>query len=56
MKDIKRKYKRKCKTRIITFYLKENELYEFSKTLNFQATIKNYLNELMKGKKHNGNL
>lgn len=45
MKQAKRNYKRKCKTRKIDFYTnsREQALYEFSKTINFQAFVKNAL-------------
>lgn len=43
MNEAKRKYKRKCKTRIVTFYIHEQELYEFSKSINFQKFIKDIL-------------
>lgn len=45
MKTSKKKYKAKCKTRIVTFYLHEQDLYEFSKSINFQAFIKMALRE-----------
>lgn len=40
MNKTKRNYKSKCKSRIITFYLHEENLYNFSKTINFQAFVK----------------
>lgn len=40
MNKAKRKYAKKCKSRIITFYLNEVELYNFSKTINFQQFVK----------------
>ena len=40
MNKAKKDYNSKCKTRTITFYLYEKELYNFSKTINFQAFIK----------------
>lgn len=40
MNKAKRNYERKCKSRNITFYLHEQELYNFSKTINFQAFVK----------------
>lgn len=43
MNKAKRNYKRKCKTRIVTFYLHEQELYEFSKSINFQKFVKGML-------------
>ena len=40
MNKAKRKYKSKCKSRNIDFYLHEQDLYNFSKTINFQAFVK----------------
>lgn len=40
MNETKRNYKNKCKSRIIDFYLHEENLYNFSKTINFQAFVK----------------
>lgn len=52
MNKAKRNYKRKCKTRIITFYLHEQDLYEFSKSINFQAFVKACLKcEIMENKR-----
>lgn len=45
--EAKRRYKRKCHRRHIDFYIKDKELYEFSKTINFNQTIKDYLKSLM---------
>lgn len=45
MNDAKRKYAKKCKTREITFYLHEVELYNFSKTINFSKFVKTALKE-----------
>ena len=54
MNKAKANYKKKCKARKIVFYLNEHEqaLYNFSKTINFQAFVKNALVEAMiEGKK-----
>ena len=40
MNKAKRNYKSKCKSRNIDFYLHEQDLYNFSKTINFQAFVK----------------
>ena len=48
MNKSKKDYKSKCKTRTITFYLHEKELYNFSKTINFQAFIKSCLKHELK--------
>lgn len=45
MNTAKRKYAKKCKSRIITFYLNETELYDFSKSINFQQFVKYFLKE-----------
>ena len=52
MNKSKKDYKSKCKTRTITFYLHEKELYNFSKTINFQAFIKSCL-KYFKNRKDN---
>lgn len=41
--------KEKCKQRIIMFYPKDQDIYEYSKTINFQAFIKAKLRELKEG-------
>lgn len=46
MNEAKRNYKKKCKTRNIDFYLHENDLYEFSKSINFQKEVKDFLRRL----------
>lgn len=43
MNKTKKKYKNKCKSRTIDFYLHEEDLYEFSKRINFQKEVKNFL-------------
>lgn len=43
MENVKRRYKKKCKRRDIAFYLKDSELYNFSKLINFQKFVKNCL-------------
>ena len=43
MNEAKTKYNKKCKSRIITFYLHEGDLYEFSKKINFQKEVKGFL-------------
>lgn len=50
MNEAKTKYNKKCKSRIITFYLHERDLYEYSKTINFQKRVKDVLKEdILKG-------
>lgn len=43
MNKAKTNYKRKCKSRKVDFYLHEEDLYNFSKSINFQAFVKNAL-------------
>lgn len=45
MNEAKTKYNKKCKSRIVTFYLHERELWEYSKRINFQKRIKDILKE-----------
>ena len=50
MNKAKRNYKNKCKSRIIDFYLHEQDLYNFSKTINFNKFVKNALKEALERK------
>lgn len=43
MNKAKLNYKKKCKSRKVDFYLHEKELYDFSKTINFNKFVKNAL-------------
>lgn len=43
MNKAKRNYKSKCKSRIIDFYLHEQDLYNFSKEINFNKFVKDML-------------
>lgn len=43
MNKAKRIYKSKCKRRNIDFYIHEQDLYIFSKTINFNRFVKNAL-------------
>lgn len=45
MNETKKRYKNKCKNRQVTFYLNDTEmmLYKFSKRINFQAFVKDAL-------------
>ena len=43
MNKAKRKYKSKCKKREVDFYIKDIDLYETSKIINFQEFVKNCL-------------
>lgn len=45
LKRAKRTYKKKLKIREVTFYLHEEELYNFSKTINFNGLVKDALKE-----------
>ena len=54
MKESKRKYQKKLKSKLITFYLHEESLYQYAKTINFSRFVKQALKEAMKGNNHNG--
>lgn len=57
MNKAKQNYKSKCKKREVAFYIKDNDLYEFSKTINFQKFVKETLQNLKEGDKNgNGNI
>lgn len=43
MNEAKKQYQKKCKSRTIDFYLHEKELYDFTKTINFQKFVKDML-------------
>lgn len=43
MENALKRYKKKTKTRQIDFYLKDKDLYDFSKTINFQKEVKKWL-------------
>lgn len=43
MNKSKQDYKRKCKSRIIDFYLHEKDLYNLSKQINFSKFVKDAL-------------
>ena len=43
MNKAKRNYKSKCKSRNIDFYLHEQDLYNFSKEINFNKFVKDML-------------
>ena len=53
MKESKRKYQKKLKSKLVTFYLHEGNLYEYAKTINFSRFVKEALKEAMKGANHN---
>lgn len=49
MNETKTKYKRKCKSRKVDFYIHETYLYDFSKSINFSKLVKEALRkELLK--------
>ena len=54
MKEAKKKYQKKLKSKIVTFYLHEEAIYNFSKTINFNRFVKKALKDAMKGKRDNG--
>ena len=43
MNATKKKYQRKCKSKVITFYLHEQDLLEFANSINFQKEVKDFL-------------
>ena len=43
MKQAKVNYKKKCKSRKVDFYLHDQDLYNFSKSINFNKFVKNCL-------------
>jgi len=51
MNETKKKYKKKCKSRIITFYIHEEDLYKISKEINFQACVKRMLKTMLNARK-----
>ena len=53
MKEAKKKYQKKLKSKIVTFYLHEEAMYRFAKTINFNRFVKTALKEAMKGNKDN---
>ena len=54
MKESKRKYQKKLKSKLVTFYLHEDSLYQYAKNINFNQFVKKALKEAMKGTKENG--
>jgi hypothetical protein len=54
MKESKRKYQKKLKSKLITFYLHEESLYQYAKSINFSRFVKQALIEAMKGGNRNG--
>ena len=53
MKESKRKYQKKLKSKLVTFYLHEDSLFQFAKSINFSRFVKQSLREAMKGSKNN---
>ena len=43
MNATKKKYQRKCKSKVITFYLHEQDLLDYANKINFQKCVKNWL-------------
>ena len=54
MKESKKRYQKKLKSKLVTFYLHEGNLYEYAQTINFSKFVKQSLKEAMKGSKDNG--
>jgi hypothetical protein len=53
MKEAKKKYQKKLKSKIVTFYLHEEEIYRYAKTINFNGFVKAKLREEMNREKAN---
>ena len=43
MNESKKKYARKCKQKVVTFYKCDEELLAFASSINFQKYVKNCL-------------
>ena len=43
MNKYKTKYSKKCTTKVVTFYIKDNDLLAFANSINFQAFVKDAL-------------
>lgn len=43
MNKAKKTYAKKCKSKIVTFYLKDKEIYEYANSINFQEYVKTCL-------------
>lgn len=57
MEQAKVNYKKKCKSRKVDFYLHDQDLYNFSKSINFNKFVKTALKDAMnsgKGSNKNG--
>ena len=51
MNESKKKYARKCKQKVVTFYKCDEELLAFASSINFQKYVKNCLRfTIMKNK------
>lgn len=48
MNKYKQKYGKKCKVKVVTFYIKDQALLDFANTLNFQAFVKDALRDAIK--------
>lgn len=53
MKESKKKYQKKLKSKLVTFYLHEGSLYQYAKAINFSQFVKQALKEAMKEGKSN---
>ena len=43
MTETKRRYKKQCKTKYVTFYKHEKDLLKYADSINFQAEVKKFL-------------
>ena len=53
--EAKKKYAKKCKQKVVTFYKCDEELLAFASSINFQAFVKELLYECMQ-QYRNGNI
>ena len=54
MNESKKKYARKCKQKVVTFYMCDDELLAFASSINFQLFVKDFLKTCLEMYK-NGN-
>ena len=47
MNESTKKYAKKCKQKVVTFYMKDEELLKFASSLNFQFFVKDFLKGCM---------
>ena len=47
MNKAKKKYKKQCKSKIITFYKKDKDILELANSINFQKEVKDFLRRFL---------